>query len=183
MDDDSGWDAVLVDGWGPYVRAAVVARIEQATVGRRGLLVRTVAAPDEARYAWTETVHRLVLDAIQAETGADLEHLGSQAAWGCYDDTWAALTARWATGGNLATVAPGDERTAVALVQHLPAHVAESAGADIGVVPAEPLRVEGRVRIDVEGLWACLAHDDGRLSRQDRVRISALLDRVERALA
>lgn len=179
MDDDSGWDQVLVQGWGPLVRAAVVDRIERALIGRRGLLVRTMADPDAARYAWTEALHRLVLDAIRAETGADLDSLGSQAAWACYDDTWRALEARWRDGEPLVVVPPAEESIVVTLLRDLPPVVAEAAGADVACDPYEPLRVAGHVLVDVEGLFACIAHDDRDvLSDLDRARMDQIIARV-----
>ncbi len=159
MDDHSGWHEVLVEGWGPLVRAAVVERVERSLVGRRGVLVRALGDRDEARYAWTEEVHRAVLDGIRAETGADLDELGSQAAWSTYEDVWHALAERWAGGGTLGRVPTHLTHKATTIIAALPTSAATAAGADIGVVPAAPLQVAGQVRIDVEGLHAFLAMD------------------------
>jgi hypothetical protein len=173
MDDDAGWDAILVDGWGPLVRHAVVERVERATVGARGTLVRTLADPEHARFAWTEWLHECVVDAIRYETGADLDRLGSQAAWACYEDSWDALACRWRDGGSTVVVRPGAERRVRRLLAEAPAWLAERAGADIGALPPEPLVVGGRVRLDVEGVAACLRRED--IDRRTAVIASALL--------
>jgi hypothetical protein len=106
-DDGTGWNEVLVAGWSPAVRTAVVARVEVLTASHRGVLVRALRDPEDARSAWTEAAHRAVLAAIRDETGADLEELGSQAAWECYEQVWDALVARWRDGGSLAVAARG----------------------------------------------------------------------------
>lgn len=178
-DDETGWTAILLDSWGPLVRDAVVERVERATVGRRGMLVRTVAAPDDARYAWTEQLHREILAAIREEVGADLEEMGSQAAWACYDEVWERLTRRWADGERLGTVRSGEETRARRLVAQLVPRAAEAAGADVSTVPAEPLEVGGRVRVDREGLWALLATAD--LDRRQRAAVTSLIDLTEPA--
>jgi hypothetical protein len=176
-DDDTGWTEVLLDSWRPAVRDAVVERVERSTVGRRGMLVRTLASPDDARYAWTEQLHRLVLDAIRDEVGADLEELGSQAAWTCYEDVWSRLARRWADGGPLAAVRRGDEVRARRLIAQLTTSLAEAAAADVATVPPEPLVVAGRVRIDRDGLWAAVATLD--LDRRQRAVVDALVELTE----
>ena len=178
-DDDTGWTAILLDSWGPLVRDAVVDRVERATLGRRGMLVRPVASPDAARYAWTAELHREILAAIRHEVGADLEEMGSQAAWACYDEVWVRLTRRWADGRRLGAVREGEEQRARRLIAQLVPRAAEAAGADVSAVPSEPLEVDGRVRVDREGLWALLATDD--LDRRQRAAITSLIDLTEPA--
>lgn len=173
MDDDTGWDAILVDGWGPLVRHAVVERVERATVGARGTLVRALADPEHARFAWTEWLHERVVDAIHHETGANLDRLGSQAAWACYEDSWDALVCRWRDGGSTVEVRADAEERVLRLLAAAPPWLAERAGADIGTFPPEPLVVGGRVRLDVEGVAGCLRRDD--LDRRTSVIASALL--------
>jgi hypothetical protein len=176
-DDGSGWNEVLVGGWTADVRDAVVVRIERASLGRRGWLVRTLADPDGVQAGWVEALHRVVVAAVAAETGADLDALGSQAAWACYDDVWAELGARWADGGALPQVPLGDEPAVVRLLQHLPPQIAEHAGADVSGTVPDPLWVAGRLRVDVEGLWAYLALHDGELSARTRRAIDLLIER------
>lgn len=166
-DDDTGWTDVLLDGWGPLVRDAVVARVERHYVGSRAELVRVMRAPDHARYTWTEHLHRVVLTAIQIETGADLEELGSQAAWACYEDVWERLRARWHEGGAMRAVDPSDDDDVLLLLGLLPMAGAAAAGCDVGVSPFEPLVLEGRILLDAEGLLKWVATD---LSIPDAVR-------------
>lgn len=173
LDDDTIWDAILVDGWGPLVRHAVVARVERATVGARGTLVRALADPDHARFAWTEWLHEHVVDAIRCETGADLDRLGSQAAWACYEDSWAALATRWRDGGDMGVVTPGAERRVRLLLAEAPAWLAERAGADISAIPPEPLVLAGLTRLDVEGIAALVR--DGELDHRSAVIAAALM--------
>lgn len=156
VDDESGWNDVLVGGWHAGVRDAVVARVEQRTAGRHGQLVRTLCDPDTARFAWVEQLHQHVVAAIRDETGADLDALGSQAAWACYEQVWERLRVRWGRGGRLVRVPLGAEPAVVGLVQRLPVGAAEAAGADVSGPVADPLWVEGRLLIDLAGLraWA-----------------------------
>jgi hypothetical protein len=170
VDDDTGWDAILVDGWGPLVRHAVVERVERATVGARGTLVRAVADPEHARFAWTEWLHEQVVEAIRLETGADLDRLGSQAAWACYEESWDLLAARWSDGGTMGVVSPGTERRVRLLLAAAPLWLAERAGADVSAVPPEPLVLAGATRVDVEGIADCL----GRAGLDRRTRGIAL---------
>jgi hypothetical protein len=176
-DDGTGWNEVLVGGWTAEVRDAVVTRVERATVGRHGRLVRTLAAPDDVRAAWVEQLHELIVAAIAAETGADLDALGSQAAWSCYDDVWGELATRWADGGPLCRVPLGAEPPVVRLLQHLPPDVAEHAGADVTAAVPDPLWLGGRLLVDVDGLWAYLATHDGELSVRARRGIDLLIER------
>jgi hypothetical protein len=178
VDDDTGWSEILVDGWGDLVRGAVVSRVERATVGHRGMLVRALADPDAARFAWTEQVHDLVLSAIREETGADLDALGSQAAWACYDDAWNALARRWRGGGTLHVVPGAQEHAVTALVRSLSPLAAEHAGADIGQDPWDLVQIDGRLLIDLEGLYAVVARDQGQLTVADRARIDQIIFRV-----
>jgi hypothetical protein len=172
-DDGTGWNEVLVGGWSDAVRDAVVARVERLTVGWRGPLVRTLADEEGVDGDWTEALHRTVLHAITAETGADLDDLGSQAAWACYDDVWAALAGRWGDGGELAIVPLGAEPVVSSLVAGLPPEAAAAAGADVrGPIP-DPLWVRGRLRVDVEGLQDVLAR--GGLDPAAELRVETLL--------
>ena len=173
MDDESGWNDILLGMWGPSVRDAVVARVEHATLGARCLLVRTLGDPDTQREAWVEQLHALVVGAIQEETGADLDELGSQAAWASYEEVWDALAARWADGGPLDTVPLRREVDAIAWLQRLSPIGAQAAGMDVGVDPPEPLWIAGRLRIDLEGLDA--AQMVGQLEVADRVAIDGLV--------
>jgi hypothetical protein len=176
-DDGTGWNEVLVGGWTSAVRDAVVERVERGTVGRRGWLIRVLSSPETADARDVERLHRVVLAAIAAETGADLDELGSQAAWACYDDTWAALAGRWADGGTLSVVPLGREPAVVRLLQHLPADVAEHAGGDGRRTPPEPLWLGGRLRVDLDGLWAYLATHEGDLDARTRRAIDLVIER------
>jgi hypothetical protein len=177
-DDGTGWNELLVGGWTSDVRDAVVRRVERATTGRHGRLVRTVADPEAVRPAWVEQLHELILAAIAAETGADLDALGSQAAWACYDAVWDELAARWSDGGALVTVPLGAEPGVVRLVQHLPPDVAEHAGADVAERVPDPLWLRGRLLVDVEGLWAYLALHEGQLPVRTRRAIDLVIERA-----
>lgn len=182
-DDESGWNEILVDGWGPLVLAAVVERVERAMVGRRGVLVRALheeaASPGHA--ACVEEVHEQVMDAIRRETGADLEGLGSQAAWATYDQVWGALQQAWGTPApraprpGLTAVASARRDEVVRLVRLLTPAAAMHAGADVGTMPYTPLTVGRTVYVDVEGLFAYLARDSGEVTDADRTVIDRLL--------
>lgn len=179
-DDDSGWTEILVGSWGPLVRAAVVERVERALVGRRGILWRAVTeeAASAGHAACVEEVHEQVVAAIRVETGADIDALGSQAAWACYDEVWGGLQRRWAAGGTTVPVDPAVTDEVTALVRSLSPAAAQHAGADIGVVPFRLLAVDGRIRVDVDGLFAHLALDEGGVTSADRVLIDRLIDLV-----
>jgi hypothetical protein len=179
VDDSSGWNDVLLAVWNDHVRGQVVARIEGATVGRRGWLVRALADADGCQPAWTETVHALVLAAIRDETGADLEELGSQAAWDCYAQVWDALADRWSDGGSLAIVPLRLEPAVVALLAALPLEAAAYAGADVTGPTPDPLWIGGRLRVDIDGLRAYLALDGGRAPRAVHTDILALIGHLE----
>lgn len=176
-DDDTGWNEVLVGGWTEAVRDRVVARVETMTVGWRGSLVRTLAVPDDVPDRWTEALHRAIVLAIRDETGADLDLLGSHAAWGCYEDVWDALRAGWEDGGDLATVPLRSEPRVASLLADAPPHVAGAAGADISGAQPQPLWVAGRLRLDLEGLRDLL-EGPVPLTAADRLRAETLLGSV-----
>jgi hypothetical protein len=163
VDDETGWNDVLLDMWTDQVRDAVVARIERATVGRRGWLVRVFADPDGCRPEYTETVHALVVAAIRDETGADLDALGSQAAWESYEQVWDALRSRWADGGTLGVVRIGAEPAVARAIAGLPIEAAAHLAADVGGTVPDPLWLGGRLRVDLEGLAAYRRLDGGRM--------------------
>lgn len=178
MDDESGWNAVLLELWSDDVRDAVVGRIERATAGRHGWLVRVAADPDRVRETLTEIVHSVVVAAIQDETGADLDALGSQAAWDCYEQVWDTLVGRWSDGGELATVPIGREPEVVDAIRSLPPEAAVAAGAEIDGPAPDPLWLAGRLRVDVVGLRSYLALDGGRAPAPVHAAITAILARV-----
>lgn len=163
MDDDTGWTRWFLGVWSPAVRQAVVARLDEATAGHRGWLVRALLTPEHAAAAWTETAHALVLAAIRDETGADLDAMGSQAAWEAYEEVWGALRAAWSDGGPFVPVRLGSEPTVTRLLQGLPREAAAYLGADVTQEPADPLWLGGRLRIDRDGLEAYRRLDGGRL--------------------
>ena len=173
-DDDSGWNEILVGGWTEEIRDRAVRRVEDLTVAWRAPLVRTLRDPHGVPPAWTESLHRAVLLAIQEITGADLDLLGSHAAWACYEEVWDALAEVWKDGGDLPRVPLRAEPRAVALLAQAPPHVAEAAGADARVVPAAPLWIGGRLHLDVEGLRS-LQRGPQPLSGADDLRVEALL--------
>jgi hypothetical protein len=175
VDDDTGWNEVLLDLWSPSLRDDVVARIESASRGRHGWLVRVFADPEGVAAGLTETVHRLVLAAIRDETGADLEALGSQAAWECYEQVWDTLAARWADGGSLGVAPIGREPELVRLVRQLPLEAAVAAAADVSGPEADPLWLAGRLRIDVIGLRAYLRLDGGRAPAPVHALVTSIL--------
>lgn len=178
FDDDSGWTEILVSGWGPLVCAAVVDRVERALVGRRGVLFRAVTdeTASAGHAACVEEVHAHVVAGIRAETGADIDELGSQAAWACYDQVWGQLQDRWAGGGRTIPVGPGTADEVTALVRSLSPAAAQYAGADIGAMPFRPLQVGSRIHVDVDGLFAYLALDTGEVTRGDRMLVDRLIE-------
>jgi len=181
VDDESGWNDLLLELWTDEVRDAVVRRIEEATVGRRGWLVRVFAAPDGVRAELTETVHAVVLAAIRDETGADLDVLGSQAAWECYEQVWDELADRWADGGWTEPVPLGAEPEVVRALAGLPAEAAVCAGVDLDAEGhVDPLWLAGRLRIDADGLRAYLRLDGGRAPVAVHRAIDAILGVLER---
>lgn len=177
MDDSSGWNEILLGLWSPQVRDAVVERIEGAAVGRHGWLVRVFADPEGTREALTETVHAVVLAAIRDETGADLDALGSQAAWECYEQVWGELGRRWADGGSLAVVPLGAELAVVEDLRQLPEEVAVAAGAEVDEHGVQPLWLRGRLRLDVQGLRAHLERAGG-VADGDTGRTAATVRRI-----
>jgi len=180
VDDESGWNDLLLELWTDEVRDAVVRRIEDAMVGRRGWLVRVFAAPERVRAELTETVHAVVLAAIRDETGADLDILGSQAAWECYEQVWEELAGRWADGGRTVPVPLGAEPEVVRSLVGLPAEAAVCAGVDLDADGrTDPLWVAGRLRIDADGLRAYLQLDGGRAPVAVHRAIHAILGVLE----
>lgn len=182
VDDETGWSLILTDGWGPLVLDAVVRRIEHDALGERAQLVRAVLDPDDAPATDVEAVHALILGAIEVETGADLEELGSQAAWACYEQTWVELARRWSGGGRMVTIGPEHTATVHALVARLPVRVAAAAGADTSVIPAVPLLIDGVLHLDAEGLfrWLATASDVADDVRADVDHLLALARRTAR---
>jgi hypothetical protein len=176
VDDESGWDEVLTGVWGPAVRDAVVARVETATVGARCLLVCTLQDEGFGREGWVEQLHHLVVTAIRDETGADLDELGSQAAWTTYEEVWEHLAARWRDGGPMALVPLRREVEATACLRHLTGMAAQAAGMDVGADPPQPLWLEGRLRVDEQGLRRLLAEPG--LDGAQRLAAERLLELV-----
>lgn len=174
MDDDTGWTTWLLAVWSPELRDAVVDRIEEASVGHRGWMVRALLDPERARPGWTETLHALVLAAIRDETGADLEVMGSQAAWEAYEQVWDRLVARWGDGGGLAVVPLGAEPEVVEALVGLPGEAAAALGADVTGPRPQPLWLAGRLRVDLEGLAAYRRLDGGLLPREVAARLAAI---------
>lgn len=179
MDDESGWNAVLLELWTDEVRDAVVARIERAMVGRHGWLVRVFSDPGGVRASLTEIVHAVVLAAIRDETGADLDGLGSQAAWDCYEQVWDELAARWADGGVLTAVPVGDEPDIVRAIAQLPDEAAVAAAADVCDWGSDPLWLAGRLRVDTAGLRSYLELDGGRAPAAVHATVTAMLARLD----
>ena len=160
MDDETGWNAILVQTWGEGVRAAVCDRVEEAMARSRGVLVLAVTTPDVAPVDAVERVHLAVVEAIAAETGADLDELGSQAAWATYDDVWAELGRRLADGGGLEHFAPGAEPEVRRLLRGLPRTAIEHAGAVVDGPDVRVVRTGQGPCLDVDGIFRWLAGDD-----------------------
>lgn len=160
MDDESGWHQVLVEGWDELVRAAVCDRLDDAFATARGVLALAVTDPDGAPADAVERVHDGVVVAIAAETGANLDELGSQAAWATYDDTWAELGRRWSDGGPMEPVAARHEPELVRLLAGLPREAIEHAGAVVDAATVRLVRTEDGPVLDVDGLFRWLATDD-----------------------
>jgi hypothetical protein len=180
MDDESGWNEVLLEVWSEDLRDQVVTRIESLSVGRHGWLVRVFSDPEGVAVGLTETVHALVLAAIRDETGADLEELGSQAAWECYEQVWDHLAERWADGGELAVVPLGLEPHIVRLIGRLPLEGAAAAAADVSGAVPDPLWLRGRLRVDVAGLRAFLRLDGDRAPADVHATVTAILEAMAR---
>ena len=160
MDDDSGWNAVLVEGWDDDVRAAVCDRVDAAFRHARGVLAIAATEPDAAPADAVERVHTAIVTAIAAETGANLDELGSQAAWATYDDVWAELGRRWADGPGLERTRPAAEAEVVRLLTGLPRVAVEHAGAMVDDGSVRLLRTPDGARLDVDGIFRWLATDD-----------------------
>ncbi len=181
MDDDATWALILTEEWGELSLDAVVTRAENAMRGDRARLVRTVLDPDHAPPAWVEAVHDIVLMAIHVETGANLEELGSQAAWAVYEQAWDGLKARWSDGGRLLPLAPSTTTAATAIMARLPVEVARAAGADTSTIPATPLALHGVLLLDAEGLFAWIATGaDAGFPAAVREDVDRLLDLARR---
>lgn len=170
MDDESGWNAILVEGWGELVRAAVCDRVADRMRHARGVLAVAVVTPDEAPAAAVERVHDAVVAAIAAETGADLDELGSQAAWATYDDVWAELGRRWADGSGMEVVPARAVEEVRALLAGLPQPAIEHAGAVVDGLGTRLLQTADGPRLDVEGLFRWLATEDAEDELRDRAR-------------
>lgn len=171
MDDDSGWNAILVEGWGDLVRAAVCDRVEQAFTTARGVLAVAAATPEDAPADAVERVHAAVVVAISTETGANLDQLGSQAAWATYDDVWAELGRRWMDGGPMEPVDPAVEAEVLALLGGLPRSAVEHAGGLLDGTTVRLLHAGGHPLLDAEGLYRWLAtdtHADGAVRERAR---------------
>jgi hypothetical protein len=128
VDDETGWNAILVEGWGALVRAAVCDRVADLLDTSRGLLTIAVTTPDDAPAAAVERVHDAVLVAIATETGANLDELGSQAAWATYDDVWAELGRRWDDATVLEFVPAVRADTVLDLLRQLPPQASNTPG-------------------------------------------------------
>ena len=178
MDDESGWNEILVDGWGPLVRAAVCDRVEDAFSTSRGVLAVAAGDPDGAPAQATERVHETIVAAIAIETGADLHELGSQAAWATYDDVWGELGRRATDGGRFEVVDDAVVETVRTLLLTLPLSLVEHAGAVLGDDGRVMLvRRDGVTLLDVEGVhrWLALddeADEDTRQRARDLVRLA-----------
>ncbi len=176
MDDDSGWHRLLLEVWSEELRDTVVERLEEAAVGRWAWFARVYARPDDAPAPVTEAVHALILAGIRDETGADLDELGSQAAWECYTQVWDALSHRWADGGRLASVRLGEEAAVIEALGQLPPAVAMASGAAVHGEAIDPLWLRGRLRIDEPGLRRALAEP---LPPEARAAGRRVLDHLE----
>lgn len=160
MDDDSGWNAILVEGWGESVRSAVCDRVGAGFRHARGVLAIAATDPDAAPPDAVERVHAAIVAAIAAETGADLDELGSQAAWATYDDVWAELGRQWAGGPGLEPVGPAAAVEVVRLLAGLPQAAIEHAGALLDDGAVRLLRTRDGARLDVDGLFRWLATEE-----------------------
>lgn len=161
MDDESGWHLILVDGWGPLVRTAVVERVVAGFTTRLGVLASTALEPDDAEAEWVQSVHEAIVAAIEQETGADIEELGSQAAWAVYDEVWTALAGRVAADESLVPVPEHRVGQVMAVLAEMPVEAAVQAGAvpwDGG--PALPVLIDARARVHVDGVFRWLATDE-----------------------
>ena len=174
MDDDTAWTEILVDGWGPLVRSAVADRVEEDFAAERGTLAAAVLDPDDAPAEAVEAVHGRIVAAIGVETGADLDELGSQAAWATYEDTWAELARRLRSLPGMRPLTDAQLEPVRRILASLPADAALAAGAAAGT--REPARRgdDRRPAVDVPGLYRWLATEEG-AGEADRDRVRALL--------
>lgn len=179
MDDESGWHAILVEGWGDLVRAAVCDRVDDALATARGVLAIAVVTPDGAPAAAVERVHHAVVAAIAAETGADLDELGSQSAWATYEDVWEELGRRWADGGRMELLPPSAEDEVLRLLTDLPTAAVEHAGAAPDGEHVQVLRTAAGARLDVEGLFRWLATEPD-ADAQIRARVRQVIEVARR---
>lgn len=170
MDDESGWNAILVEGWGEHVRAAVCERVEDTMAQARGVLAVAVAMPDEAPPAAVERVHDAIVASIATETGANLDELGSQAAWATYDDVWAELGRRWASGRDMELVGDSVADEVRRLLALLPRDAIELAGGVVDGLEVRMLQTPAGPCLDVDGLFRWLAGDD---AEDDELRAHA----------
>lgn len=175
VDDETGWNEILVEGWGPLVRAAVCHRVVDVFRTRLGLLAATAATPDDAPADWVEDVHVAVVQGIRTETGADIEELGSQAAWATYDEVWQVLPRAVAAVEDLVPVPEARVGQVQALVAELPLDAALLAGAvPWPDGPTLPVVVDGRPRVNLEGLFRWLATEQ-RAAESHRALARALV--------
>ncbi|MEE8602983.1 hypothetical protein [Euzebya tangerina] len=175
MDDSSGWHEILVDGWGELVREAVIDRVRADFAFRVGILAAAVVTPDDAEAEWVEAVHRSVVDGIRIETGADIEELGSQAAWAPYEEVWQFIEARLGADASFESVPEYRVGQVLALLAELPPRAVLHAG---GIpwpeeAPAA-LVLDGRTRVHVDGLFRWLATED-EATGEHRVLARALI--------
>lgn len=171
MDDESGWNAILVEGWDEPVRAAVCDRVEERMAAARGVLAVAVVTPEDAPVQAVERVHDAVVAAIATETGASLDQLGSQAAWATYDDVWAELGRRWHDGGGMEVVAEPLDAEVLALLAGLPREAIEHAGGVLDGMEVQLLRTATATYLDVEGIFRWLATEqDTPEDLRDRAR-------------
>jgi hypothetical protein len=162
VDDETGWTEILLDVWGPLVLDAVAHQVEQAFSTRRGLLAATALDPDEVDTDWVESVHVAVVAGIAAETGADIEEMGSQSVWAIYDEIWTALASRAMADPAFVVVPEHRVGQVHAIIAELPLSAALHAG---GVPwaegPTAPVVLDGRTRVHLDGVFRWLATDDG----------------------
>jgi hypothetical protein len=159
VDDSSGWDAVLVVGWGPLVREVVCVRVEDALAAARGVLAIAATDPDHAPAATVERLHDAIVEAIAIETGANLDQLGSQSAWATYDDVWSELGRRSCDDSSMELVPGAVIDHVTSLLQQLPRTAVEQAGAVLDGLDVRLVRAGSDARLDLEGLHRWLATD------------------------
>lgn len=148
--------------WSSEVAARVADRVEQ-TPGR-GVLVRSVQPGVVGTLLPGDVLYEVVVEAIHAETGI-IDNPARQATHGAaVEEVVAILAERWQDGGALAVVPDEGVEEATRLLQGLSARAAEAAGcAVVGGGPWQPLRIDGRLRIDLAGLQWHLDSSDARM--------------------